>query len=207
MADTIQNLAVPDTPSGDPRPVNSDLDSNDFLSSLSEESLVNRPLFNKQGYTGSASSIVKDHGIINLSSYTLFDSEKRLLTKGLPFCPSPGECNLSRAREALDKLHRSLRLTHYFDENGAPSDSYEDESFSHRNFRPRSNWTPADFPPPTLASFITANNTALTGLHPLRTKHTNLTPAEREALKNLVSNRNIVIKPADKGSGVVILNT
>ena len=58
-----------------------------------------------------------------------------------------------------------------------------------------------------MASFITANNTALTGLPPLRTKHANLTPAERDALKNLVSNQNIVIKPADKGSGVVISNT
>ena len=58
-----------------------------------------------------------------------------------------------------------------------------------------------------MASFITTNNTALTGLPPLRTRHANLTPAERDALKNLVSNQNIVIKPADKGSGVVILNT
>ena len=169
MADTIHNNAVPDTPFGDPRPVNSDLDFNGFPSSLSEESLVNRPLFNKQGYMGSASSIVNDHGIINLSSYTLTDSEKRLITKGLSFCLSPGECNPSKARQALDKLHRSLRLTHYFDENGAPSNSNENEGFSHRNFRPRSNWTLADFPPPTLASFITANNTALTGFPPLRT--------------------------------------
>ena len=70
MADTIHNNAIPDTPSSDPRLGNSDLDSNDFPSSLSEEPFVNIPLFNKQGYTGSASSIVNDHGIINLSSYT-----------------------------------------------------------------------------------------------------------------------------------------
>ena len=162
MADSSHNNAVPDTPSGDPIHVNSNPDSNDIPSSLSGEPPVN-PLSNKQSYTGFVSSIVNDHGIINLSSYTLSDSEKRLLTKGLSFCPSPGECNLSRAREAFDKLHCSLRLTHYFDENGAPSDPSEDEGFSHRNFRPRSNWTPADFPPPTLASFITTNNTALTG--------------------------------------------
>ena len=122
MADTFQNNAVPDTPSGGLRPVNSDPGSTQFPSSLSEEPLVNISLFNKQGYTGSALSIVNDHGIINLSSYTLSDSEKRLLNKGLFFCPSLGECNLRTAREALDKLHRSLHSTHYFDENGALSD-------------------------------------------------------------------------------------
>ena len=140
-------------------------------------------------------------------SSPFLDTEKRLLTKGLSFCPSRGECNLSKAREAIDKLHRSLRLTHFFNENGDMSDPGEDEGFSHRNFRLPSNWIPAEFPLPTLASFITANNTTLSDLPLLRSKHNNLTTPEQEALKTLISNRNIVIKPADKGSGVVILNT
>ena len=199
MADT--NKSSTGTPSGDPPP---DPISGLIPSSSTGELSVNKSL-SKQGYTGLASSIVNDHGIINLSSYAISDTEKRLLTKGLSFCPSRGECNLSKAREAIDKLHRSLRLTHFFNENGDMSDPGEDEGFSHRNFRLPSNWIPAEFPPPTLASFITANNTTLSDLPLLRSKHNNLTTPEQEALKTLISNRNIVIKPADKGSGVVIL--
>ena len=201
MADA--NKSSTGTPSGDPPP---DPISGLIPSSSTGELSVNKSL-SKQGYTGLASSIVNDHGIINLSSYAISDTEKRLLTKGLSFCPSRGECNLSKAREAIDKLHRSLRLTHFFNENGDMSDPGEDEGFSHRNFRLPSNWILAEFPPPTLASFITASNTTLSDLPLLRSKHNNLTTPEQEALKTLISNRNIVIKPADKGSGVVILNT
>ena len=191
-------------PSGDPL---SDPVSGLLPPSSTGEPSVNKPLSNKQGYSGFASSIVNYHGIINLSSYILSDTKKRLLAKGLSFCPSRGECNLSKAQEAVDKLHHSLRLTHYFNENGAMSDPGEDEGFSHRNFCLPSSWSPAEFPPPTFVSFITANNTALSDLPLLRSKHNNLTTPEQDVLKTLISNWNIVIKPAYKISGVVILNT
>ena len=37
-------------------------------------------------------------------------------------------------------------------------------------------------------------------------KRNNLTPSERMALKELKNNENIIIKPADKGSAVVIMD-
>lgn len=37
-------------------------------------------------------------------------------------------------------------------------------------------------------------------------KHSNLTRGEKEALKDLKSDQSILIKPADKGGGVVILD-
>ena len=41
----------------------------------------------------------------------------------------------------------------------------------------------------------------------LRTKHKNLTRDEQDAIQSLSNNRHILIKPADKGSGTVIMNT
>ena len=161
---------------------------------------------NKTGSPKSAVSVVNDQGIVNLSNVSLSHIERQLLIRGLSFCPSPGECSLSNAKIAIDKLHRSLHLAHFFSENDAFSESNEDEDFSHRKFRPQSTWTPPGNPPPTLASFITANNAALSGLPSLKPDFHNLNAQECTALKNLGSNRHITIKPANKGSGVVSLN-
>ena len=41
----------------------------------------------------------------------------------------------------------------------------------------------------------------------MKHRRLNLSIQEKQAIKNLSSNRAIVIKPADKGSGVIIMNT
>ena len=99
------------------------------------------------------------------------------------------------------------RLAHFFNENDALSESSDDEGFSHRNFHPRLTWTPLGNPSTTLTSFIITNNIALSNLPSLKSDFYNLNPLECTALKNLASNRQIIIKPADKGSSVVIMNT
>ena len=73
----------------------------------------------------SAASVVNDHGIVNLANYALSTTEKLLLSKGLSLCPSPGECNLSNAKIAIDKFHRSLCLVHFFNENEALSERWQ----------------------------------------------------------------------------------
>ena len=75
MADASKSST--DTPYGDPLP---DLVSGLLPPSSTGEPFVNKPQSNKQGYSGFASSILNDHGIINLSSYTLSDTENCLLT-------------------------------------------------------------------------------------------------------------------------------
>ena len=182
MADD-NNRAVTTPPPGDP--VN--FSPGTAATSSTREQLVYFNRLNKQGYTGAAESIFNDHGIINLSSYTLSDYERQLLQKGLSFCPSPGECNLSKARDAVDKLHRSLRLAHFLEDHGL-TDSSEDEGFAHRKFRPPSNWVPPEHPPPPLASFMTANTAALNNLPTLQSKFKNLAFEERQALHDLTYN-------------------
>ena len=211
MADTntVNNTDIPDTPAEAAAPLPTSSPRELVLISSTPTSTSAAPFtsVNKTVVSEPAVSVVNDHGIVNLSNYALSTTEKHLLSKGLSFCLSPGECNLSNAKFAVDKLHRSLCLAHFFNENDAFPEASDDEGFSHRNFRPRSTWNPPGYPPPTLASFITANNSALSDLPTLKSDFHNLNPSERTALKNLVSNRQIIIKPADKGSNVVILNT
>ena len=211
MADTntVNNTDIPDTPAEAAASLPTSSPRELVLISSMPTSTSAAPFtsVNKTVVSEPAVSVVNDHGIVNLSNYALSTTEKQLLSKGLSFCPSPGECNLSNAKFAVDKLHRSLRLAHFFNENDAFPEASDDEGFSHRNFRPRSTWNPPGYPPPTLASFITANNSALSDLPTLTSDFHNLNPSERTALKNLASNRQIIIKPADKGSNVVILNT
>ena len=53
-----------------------------------------------------------------------------------------------------------------------------------------------------LSNYVAANK-----LPVLPKRKPNLTSSEKEALKNLSQNRAIIIKPADKGSGIVLPNT
>ena len=108
----------------------------------------------------------------------------------------------------LDKFHHSLHLAIHFQEMDAQASSIDPQRgdpFSHRNFRVPSSWQPRG--PPVLESFILSNYVAANKLPVLYKRKANLTLPEKEALKNLSQNRTIIIKPADKGSGVVLLNT
>ena len=59
-------------------------------------------------------STVDQVRVINLSNYNLTEPELALLSKGLNFCPSPGEPNSGELRQDLDNFHRDLRRYHFF---------------------------------------------------------------------------------------------
>ena len=77
--------------------------------------------------------------------------------------------------------------------------------FSHQNFQVPSLWQPRG--PAVLDSFIFSNNVAVNKLPVLPKCKPNLTLSEKKAFKNLSQNMVIIIKPANKGWGVVLLNT
>ena len=98
-----------------------------------------------------------------------------------------------------------MRSAHFFEENSEPLDSNEDQGSSHQKFRPISTFNPRG--PTCLETFITNNYEATSKLPSVKHRRQNLSIEEKQAIKNLSSNRAIVIKLADKGSGVVIMNT
>jgi len=158
--------------------------------------------------------------VVNLSDYNLTETQINLLSKGLNFCPTPSAVDLSTARQDLDKFHRSLRLFCHFSKQNAPLDQssnstatnhtipiaptdLETDKFT-RTFRKKSTWTPMG--PIPLESIITLNEIHLSNLEIESTQKDNLTPKERLALTELLKLSNVVIKPADKGSAVVLMN-
>ena len=78
--------------------------------------------------------------------------------------------------------------------------------FDHCCFKDKSTWVPENTPT-MIDSMISVNelNLVKTKLHAPRRQ--NLSKKEKLAIKELAGNREIVIKKADKGSCVVIMNT
>ena len=52
--------------------------------------------------------------VVNLSNYQLSEAETSLLSKGLNFCPTPGEPDMLTMCKDLDRFHRQLRLKAFF---------------------------------------------------------------------------------------------
>ena len=170
--------------------------------------------------------------VLNLSDHDLSTDELSLLERGLNFCPTPGEPHLGDLRRDLDSFHRRLKIKSFFDPqnvralNPAPSqnpetnsdgDSDEDD-LNPTNDSPinaaikRSKvikndyqWQPSIVPVP-LKAYIIANESDLNKTFVKSPHSHNISNAEKDALKALSNNRDIVIKKADKSGTVVIQN-
>ena len=165
----------------------------------------------------------RDKSIVNLSSLNLSKEHVSLLKKGLKFCPTPKPQNSGELREDMDRLHKRLRQIAFYESPGSdtdllalppaslptlpPDDNLHSlDPFKHRKFKLKAGGKGPPGPQ-TLEAMIVMNE------HEFNTRpmvkpspRNNLTPSERVALRELSVNDNIVIKPADKGSAVVILD-
>ncbi len=136
--------------------------------------------------------------VVNLSSSSISDAEHKLLSKGLNFCPTPRTVNQGQLSQDLTDYYRRIRLREFF----LDSDPCDPEPF-----RVKSAWVPPKNRVPALETYVQVVNTQVTnpGNFPHRT-HDNLPREERLALTALRSRTDIIIKPADKGSAVVIMD-
>ena len=154
--------------------------------------------------------------VINLSNFQLTPPMIELLSKGLNFCPTPGEPERLHLRQDLDKFHVSLRRKLIFSkiDDSAQLDlniqstldeqlsSNEGLPFDNYQFRNPSTWNPTA--PFQLETFITLNESRLNEYHFPSDPPSNLIHRERSALTELTKAKDIIIKAADKGSAVVI---
>lgn len=139
-------------------------------------------------------------GIFNYSSYTLSRNESLVLTKGLKFCPTPrNNSDDLELHKGLDELARQLQCTVFF--KGAP---YEKPLFKRKSF-----WMPPlDKQNDNVRNYIEAvQKDILSAYRKQKNLKNNLTYQERQCLKTLADNRDIIIAQADKGGGVCIVNT
>ena len=158
--------------------------------------------------------------VVNLSSLQLTPAMLSLLSKGLNFCPTPGEPDVHLLRRDLDKFHVSLRRKLFFSKKVGTTDQLDSSTihfipdtpqedqgtpFGNTQFKNPSSWCPPG--PPNLEAMIAFNEAHLNDYKPHAPPRSNLTPEEKSALAELKHNTEIVIKPADKGSAVVVQNT
>ncbi|XP_073433457.1 uncharacterized protein [Dendrobates tinctorius] len=173
-----------------------------------------------EGYTSQYSISGKNNLVFNISTYCLSPAEIRVLQRGLSFCPTPS-FDPFLVHQELNRFYRSLRLKVHFDKDGGDintnqvpfsSGTSTQETFILKDLRLK---IPSTFQPPRLyhpvETYISLVNASVDkyideikhGKYHL--KH-NLNREESLALKSLKNNKDIVIKPADKGGSIVVLD-
>lgn len=130
----------------------------------------------------------------------LTTAQLTLLNRGLNFIPTKGinKNIIPQSKFDLQNYHRRLKLWAHFDGG---------DTGPKKPFTPKSTWTPPDLSMPDYVRQLIGTDLDYfnNSFKILRTKP-NLTPEENVALRELAQNREIVIKPADKGSMVVVMD-
>ena len=152
--------------------------------------------------------------VYNLSKYELSADELSLLEKGLSFIPTARGYPKADVKQSLEKQQRKLRLKNYFQDDG----TLKEPKTVKEIFKYPSRWEPSYETPmdKEVKECLVGldrdvwnefNATSAWARDTLRIpSKDNLTRGERNAIKTLRSNPNIIIKPADKGGAVVIMN-
>ena len=140
---------------------------------------------------------LESHAITNLSSYTLTQSEEKLLIKGLSYTPSFN----TQTRDLEDYTERFIRHI-YIDHH------FKDSQRTTPQFHTKSTWEP---PIPTNLQLTQITNNIRNISHIAQFGGPTLLPdiqhEQHQAIQSLANNKHITIKKADKGGSVVIMDT
>lgn len=137
--------------------------------------------------------------VVNISQYTLLPGEISLLNKGLSFVPTrnydPFETQVD-----LFKFFRKIRIKNFFLNQTAVD---TDQSI----IKNKSRWIPPPVTDPLIESFEKMVLKEVQSIrHSTKVPYHNLTITEKQAIKSLQTNNSIIIKPADKGGAVVVMD-
>ena len=146
--------------------------------------------------------------VTNLSSHTLTDAELSLLEKGLKFVPDRSKINSTKLLADLGEWERRMRLREYFykadDDNDDDTDEEEDKKGKFK-IKQKSFFTPRQGRDQWLDTYIElVKNDVINNLK--KGGKLNLSQDEKNAFYSLLHNEDIVIRPADKGSGIVVVD-
>ena len=147
--------------------------------------------------TGRIEGKFVSENVFNLSSRNITEAEIKVFKKGLGFVPTPEKINRWQLKNDLEKFGRNVRLRMHFANEVTPNFS---ESPS---FRIPSNWTPY-INDVYLEVYLSEIKDELMKINEHGMNYSNLRKEERDALHNLSHDDSIIIKPADKGTGIVI---
>ncbi|CAM4539213.1 unnamed protein product [Lepidochelys kempii] len=144
--------------------------------------------------------------IVNLSNYTLSPAEAAVLSRGLSFCPST-PTNMIQFGGDLESYFRHLRLKEYFQNTSEQHTNPQRSPYQHYRKRD-SRWTPPESRNSRLDFHIECFRRRARAEIVEKQHHLphNLSHAEHNAIHSLRNNSDIIIKKADKGGAVVIMN-
>lgn len=149
------------------------------------------PAVTKENLTGN---------VMNLSSITLSPAQMNVLSKGLNFCPATGGFDEFQLFKDLDNFARNMRLREYFYDHPATEEA-------RRTLPSYKHWTPPTQRDSCLDMYIKAVQRDVRKAYQTQISfHHNMTTNEKKALEELASCPDIIIKPADKGGAIVILD-
>ena len=167
--------------------------------------------------------------VVNLSKLDIDPDTLKTLSFGLSFCPTPAKANKATVIEQVEKFLRTIKLRGFFDKHGKAnsasqsnsqlSNSLLDSSLAnieiepdHRDtldslFKFPSNWIP-DVVDPTILLYARIVRKELLNSKERRTfPSQNISIEKLNKIIDLGKNPEIVIKKADKGNSIVILDT
>lgn len=156
----------------------------------------NRKFINHKNFKRSHTT--SPNAVINLSNTILNNHELSLLSKGLSFCPTPSKTDPLELHRDIHLFNRRLRLAYFFQD--------QTNSFVPNPFRPQSGWVPRNGINSDLDTFINITSFLIGKPTTSTATYSNLSQNEIKALTSLRNNHNIVIKSADKGGAIVIMN-
>ena len=132
--------------------------------------------------------------IINLSTYKLTTEQIDILKLGLKFCPTP-KSNITELKGDLKEFERKFRLLEMFHNTDAKDNSL---------VKNKSNFHPNKGLNKDLDAFF--DKLGNIDLKENKNVKNNLSHEQQKALEELKNNSEIVIKEADKGSAIVIMD-
>ena len=140
-------------------------------------------------------NFVSDYAF-NLSQKTLSSLEIKVLEGGLRFSATPSVNEVDFRRDSSD-FSRKMRCKSLFRNERQENVSETSE------FKSKSTWNPPKGAP-ALELFLSQTEKDILSILPLKATNYNLPKEEYLTMRSLQNDRSVVIKPADKGSAVVV---
>jgi len=122
-----------------------------------------------------------------------------VLSKGLRYIPKPKSLHKNDLSQTINKFSRKIELTYFFAKKQCSKNS--------NRFKIPSGWQPnSDTIDPEITDLLTQLKTNLNKIY-TKNKQNKTHQQEINTLENLFLDKNIIIKPADKGASIVIQNS
>ena len=138
--------------------------------------------------------------IINLSKYDFTNSQIQVLEKSSKFCPTPTYSDLLDLEINIKEFIRKVELKTLFTGSSVEGNQCL--------VKEKGAYIPPECKDPFLSVVLTQMRNVAEDLerYPIEQVYDNLSREERQALKELISNDDIIIKTADKGASWVIMD-